>query len=108
MIRQWGGEGEKFDNAIKALKERFPYRKWRVGEGEFCGAYYRQYPSTGKISMNQSAFADNLKPTNIARGIPDTKMLNESQVRTLRATNGSLNWLSSQSRLDLAAQTSMS
>ena len=103
-----GGEGGKFDNAIKALKERFPYRKWRVGEGEFCGAYYRQCPSTGEISMNQSAFADNLKPANIARGTPDTKMLNESQVRTLRAINGSLNWLSSQSRPDLAAQTSMS
>lgn len=103
-----GGEGKMFELAIKALKERFPYRKWRVGEGEFCGAYYKQCPTTGEISMNQSTFADNLKPANITRGTPDTKMLNESQVRTLRAINGSLNWLSSQSPPDLAAQTSLS
>ena len=103
-----GGEGGKFETAIKALKERFPYRKWRVEEGEFCRAYYRQCSTTGEISMNQATFADNLKQANITRGTPDAKMLNESQVRTLRAINGSLNWLSSQSRPDLAAQTSIS
>ena len=103
-----GGQGHKFESAISALKKRFSYRKWRIGEGEFCGAYYKQCPQTGAISMNQSTFAENLKPANITRGTPDTKTLNESQIRTWRAINGSLNWLSSQSRPDLAAQTSIS
>ena len=31
-----GGEGKLFQDAVARLKQRFPYRKWRVMEGEFC------------------------------------------------------------------------
>ena len=30
-----GGQGTKFNKAVELLKQRFPYRKWRVGSGEF-------------------------------------------------------------------------
>ena len=102
-----GGKGAKFEAAVKALRSRFPYRKWRVREGEFCGAYYRQHADFS-INMSQKAFAESLKPAHIAKGTRCDAELTEAQVRVLRAINGSLNWLSSQSRPDLAVQTSLS
>ncbi|CAJ1330071.1 unnamed protein product, partial [Effrenium voratum] len=43
-----------------ALRARFPYRKWRLGEGEFCGSYYVQN-SNKSISMSQTLFAQKLR-----------------------------------------------
>lgn len=39
-----GGIGPQFESAVKQLRARFPYRKWRVAEGELCGSYYVQEP----------------------------------------------------------------
>ena len=102
-----GGKGPKFEAAVQSLRSRFPYRKWRVREGEFCGAYYRQL-SDFSINMSQKVFAESLKPAHIAKGTRCDAELTEAQIRVLRAINGSLNWLSSQSRPDLAVQTSLS
>ena len=58
--------------------------------------------------MSQRQFADSMKSASIAKGIGNQTPLSDSQVRLLRGINGSLNWLSSQSRPDLAVQTSLS
>ena len=103
-----GGEGLVFRQAVQDLRKRFPYRKWRINSGEFCGAFYKQDVKTKKIEMSMSKFAEGLKAANIKKGTnPDTE-LQPFQVKQLRGINGSLNWLSSQSRPDLAAQTSLS
>ena len=34
-----GGAGKKFNDAVTALRARFPYRKWRCNSGEFCEAF---------------------------------------------------------------------
>ena len=102
-----GGAGKLFDNSIEQLKKRFPFRKWRVKSGEFCGAFYKQ-DADGTIHMSMQAFADKLRPANIARGSNPDIPLEPHQVKVLRAINGGLNWLSTQSRPDLAAQTSLS
>ena len=103
-----GGSGQKFQQAVKALRQRFPYRKWRVGQGEFCGAFYTQDPKSKTIKMSQSLFTDKLRPATIPKTASPEDLLSEAQVKVLRAINGSLNWLSSQSRPDLAVQTSLS
>ena len=43
--------GEWAAYALSLLKKRFPYRKWRVGSGEFCGVQYVQDPETFEISF---------------------------------------------------------
>ena len=103
-----GGSGPEFEAAVAALKARFPYRKWRVNDGEFCGCYYRQCKSTKKITMSMEQFVDKLKPAHIPKGTPAQQTLNPYQIKQLRGINGSLNWLSTQGRPDLAAQTSLS
>lgn len=103
-----GGSGTKFDQAVRQLKDRFPYRKWRVQSGEFCGAFYIQDPKTKEITMSQQTFAEKIRPAHIAKGANNDQFLEEFQVRVFRAINGSLNWISSQSRCGVAIQTSLS
>ena len=61
MIPQWGVQGPQFEEAIAQMRKRFPYRKWRVGEGEFCGAFYSQQRN-GEIHMSMKTFAESIKP----------------------------------------------
>lgn len=105
-----GGAGPEFDQAIKALRERFPYRKWRVGSGEFCGVHYNQDPQSKEITYGQSDYARFLRPINISKERLRNKdwEANEKEVSALRAVNGAINWLSSQSRPDLCTQASFS
>eukprot|EP00435_Cladocopium_sp_Y103_P038006 s382_g10.t1 len=46
-----GGVGQKYEQALAYLRNRFPYRKRRTGEGEFCGSHYRQCPTTKAQAM---------------------------------------------------------
>eukprot|EP00435_Cladocopium_sp_Y103_P012014 s3028_g3.t1 len=102
-----GGYGPEFEASVSKLKERFPFRKWRIRSGEFCGAMYTQ-AEDGSISMSMKMSVDKIKPANIPKGKPSDACLEDHQVRVLRAINGSLNWVTSQARPDLAAQTSFS
>eukprot|EP00435_Cladocopium_sp_Y103_P050118 s180_g15.t1 len=105
-----GGMGPKYLKALEYLKTRFPYRKWRTQEGEFCGSHYRQEVSTGVIHMSQRPFAEALKPAYLPNSRKQNRsaQLDPKEISVLRGINGSLGWLSSQSRPDLAAQTSLS
>ena len=60
-----GGSGSKYTKALEYLRQRFPYRKWRMDEGEFCGAHYQQDPSSMSIKMSQKSFADALRPAHL-------------------------------------------
>ena len=97
-----------FEQSIDRLKGRFPFRKWRRGTGEFCGALYSQDPSTMEIVMSQRQFAESLKPAFIPKGARADTPLDPQQIRILRGINGSLNWIANQSRPDFAVQTSLS
>ena len=46
-----GGEGVEYHKAIERLKQRFKYRKWRQGSGEFCGVQYFQDPASKEITL---------------------------------------------------------
>ena len=105
-----GGRGEEYEAAIARLKKRFPYRKWRVGNGEFCGVVYNQDPTSFEISYQQSEYTKHLRPIAMTkerrqqREAPAT----DREIQALRAVNGAANWLASQSRPDLSVQTSFS
>ena len=102
-----GGHGPVFEASVAKLKERFPFRKWRVRHGEFCGAMYSQQDD-GSIRMSMKTSVDKIKPATIPKGKSTEALLEAHQVKVLRAINGSLNWVTSQARPDLAAQTSFS
>ena len=105
-----GGQGPVYDDVINKLKSRFPYRKWRVGNGEFCGVMYRQDPISKEISYGQREYAEHLRSITLSKErLKDKESLaSEKEIAALRAVNGAANWLSSQSRPDLCVQTSFS
>ena len=104
-----GGDPQSpvFQEALRKLRNRFPYRKWRINEGEFCGTWYKQ-DSNKAIHMSMQSFAEKIRSIKVPRGSNPEDLLNPGQIKVLRAVNGSLNWLSSQSRPDLRVQTSLS
>ena len=108
-LREVGFSRSKFD-PIDRLKSKFEFRKWRIGTGEFCGALYEQDPQTYEITMSQSIFVEKLRPLRLSRTrqMDRSALLTDEETRCLRAINGGLNWLSTQSRPDLATQTSFS
>eukprot|EP00435_Cladocopium_sp_Y103_P038172 s134_g10.t1 len=89
-----GGAGVKYQQAIERLKSRFPYRKWRQGNGEFCGVQYSQNPTTMEITYQQKEYAQHLRPISLTKErqrdkeAPDT----DKEVAALRAINGAANW----------------
>ncbi|CAE7244986.1 GIP, partial [Symbiodinium sp. CCMP2456] len=89
---------------------RFPYRKWRVGNGEFCGVVYSQDQATFEITFQQKEYARHLRPIALTKERRKDReaLATPKEVAALRAVNGAANWLSGQSRPDLAVQTSFS
>ena len=105
-----GGTGSKYREALEKLKRTFEFRKWRRGDGDFCGASYTQDPKTFAVTMRQSKFLEKLRPLRLSRQRAQGResLLEADEIKCLRAINGSLNWLSTQSRPDLATQVSFS
>ena len=105
-----GGHGNCYELAMKKLKEQFEFRKWRTLDGDFCGARYTQCPKSFAITMSQAKFANNLRPLHLSRSrcADRSSPLDDKEISCLRAINGSLNWISSQSRPDLSTQVSFS
>ena len=105
-----GGNGERYVEAIEQLRKRFPFRKWRTGNGEFLGTIYEQCPKTKEITYAQKEYAENLRPIPVAKERSKQPWLpaTEKEVSALRAVNGALQWLCTQTRPDLAVQTSLS
>ena len=105
-----GGEGPKYTEAIRLLRERFPFRKWRSGRGEFLGTIYEQCPQSFEITFQQAEYAEHITPIRVSKERAKRHWLpaNEREVAALRAVNGSLSWLATQSRPDIAVQTSIS
>ena len=106
------GFGEKYDKALAFLQSEFEFRKWRDGQegGDFCGATYTQDPKTFDITMSQQKFIQKIRPMHFSKERMKDRdaKLNEKEVSCLRAINGSLNWLATQSRPDLSTQVSFS
>ena len=105
-----GGSGSEYSAAVDRLRTRFPYRKWRTGQGEFCGVMYSQDQATFEICFHQQEYARHIRPIALSkeRRKERDELATPKEVAALRAVNGAANWLSGQSRPDLSVQTSFS
>ncbi len=103
-----GGAGAHYDGAIAKLRERFPYRKWLVGSGDFCGTQYSQDSTTNIISGNQSKFVKNMKPVRLARHRlwNPQSLATDAEVAQGRSCWGDGGWVAKATRPDLACQVS--
>ena len=77
--------------------------------GEFLGTQYTQHENF-EITYQQKEYAEHIRPITISKERSKKPWLpaTDREIAALRAVNGALGWLSSQSRPDLAIQTSIS
>ena len=88
-----GGEGLAYEEAVRKLRARFPFRKWRIGAGEFCGVNYVQDPVTYEITYSQKEYAQHLRPISLtkARAAQRQEPASARELSALRGLNGASN-----------------
>ena len=102
-----GGQGEQFNKAIQHSNEGFLTGSVVQVKDKFVDLITLR-PPTNKTITSQKLFTEKLRPATIPKRAKPDDLLSPGQIRMLRATNGSLNWLSPQSRPDIAVQASLS
>ena len=97
----------------KKLVSLYNWGKWEKGTFNLCGVRYRQQRD-GSVIMDQTEYTSALKEADdykLPQGLskyPAKQKLDQAGLRCLRAINGSLQWLVTNSRIDLAAKVSLS
>ena len=103
------GGSEQFLTAImEPLRAKFPFKHWKVGEGEFLGKKLVQQES-GEIRVCQQDYANMVECiplTKERRGETDSE-ITESERKAMRGALGELTWLVVCSRPDLSAACSL-
>ena len=100
------GEGPTFEQAVRRLKAKFPFRKWAVGEGEYCGSALAQDPKTYDITIKQTTPYQELKQVTVRRRVADSEAATDAEIAGLRRLLGQGGWLCSQTRPDTSVQVS--
>ena len=103
-----GGSGLSFSTALSTLRRRFPFRKWQIGEGMFCGSKYVQNKVTKEIMISQTEFAAKFVkiPTSAARKKMREDLADKAEIHAFRGVSGSVSWLAGQTRPDVSCQVS--
>lgn len=100
-----GGADVHYHTALAKMKERFPFRKWAVGEGSFVESYLKQHED-GMIEVSQEKFANDLKEIKVRRGDPESPGTEEEQTQA-KGVLGAVGWLANQTRPDLSVLVAM-
>ncbi|CAE7838462.1 GIP [Symbiodinium sp. CCMP2592] len=100
--------GEAARKIRSALKAMFPFKHWKMKEGEFLGKTLQQQ-SDGSIRIHQREYAKQLKGLSLSRERRRelSESVSEEERRQLRGVLGAVNWLVSSSRPDVAAWCSL-
>ena len=101
-----GGSGPLF--ALLKLRHRFPFRKWQVGEGMFCGSKYVQNKATKEIMITQTEFAAKIvkNPMSAWRKKMREDLADKAEIHASCGQSGSVSWLAGQTRPDVFRQVS--
>lgn len=91
-------------DVLDKLRDAFPFKHWKSGQGEFLGRHLKQQ-NDGSIVISQQEYSSKLQTTEISRERRREKhgKLTEKEISKLRGITGSMNWLVGASRPDLAA-----
>ena len=83
-----GGRGAAYRQTVNALLSRFPFRKCKRNQGEFCGSLISHDVLTREITVSQSIYALTINKLTVrARAQPEDKATT-AEVRSLLECNG--------------------
>ena len=86
-----------FSTALTTLRRRFPFRKWQIGEGMFCGSKHVLNKVTKEIMISPTEFA--AKIVKIPMSAARRKMredLDKAEIHAFRGVSGSVSLLAGQ------------
>ena len=100
------GTAEFEETILQRLKQTFPFKHWKVNEGEFLGRYLKKN-TDGVIEIGQQEYSEKLTGIEITRERRRQRdsPLREEERSKLRGVAGALNWLTNATRPDLASYT---
>ena len=103
-----GGSGLSFSTTLTTMRRRFPFRKWQIGEGMFCGSKYVQNKVTKEITISQTEFAAKIVkiPMSAARKKMRQDFADKAEIQAFRGVSLSVSWLAGQTRPDVSCQVS--
>ena len=102
-----GGSSSLFSKALTTLRNRFPFWKWQVGEGIFCGSKCGQNKDTKEIKISETEFAVKFikVPMFRARKMREDPT-DKAQIHAFRGVSGSISWFAGRTRRDVSCQVS--
>ena len=101
-----GGRGRGFEESVQNLRSIFPFRKWKIGSGRFCGSELTQCPTTHAITVSQESFAERLEKPKLRNRESPLIEINQNEASSLKSVLGGALWLARETRPDLAVQVS--
>lgn len=102
------GGSQKFNVVLQQLRDKFPFKHWKKGNGEFLGRRLQQ-KSDYSIEVDQSGYSKLVEVAKISKERKKDKgqLLTDQETKQLRAIVGAANWIVGSTRPDLAAATAM-
>jgi IS30 family transposase len=103
-----GGTKQFCDKILMKLRDKYPFKHWKRGKGEFLGRWLEQNHD-GSITCQQLDYASKVESVFISRERRKQKddLLTASELHQFRGVIGAANWLSGSTRPDIAAWTSL-
>lgn len=100
------GEGKRYNQAIKELRERLPFRKWDLRRGRFTGTDIAQ-DEKYNIHVDQEYSAKDMKAVKVSKGAHDSSAATDQQMSASRGLLGNGVWHVSNTRVDLGANVAL-
>lgn len=99
-----GGTNKFHEVVLSKLKQRYPFKHWKVGSGMFLGRRLNQLEDFS-IVCDQKEYAEQVQTIHISKERRRQKQMpvTESERRKLRGVVGAANWMMSNTRPDIAA-----
>ena len=103
----WSGSGTRWNDFIMKIRDKYKWKTWRTNGGTFCGREIQKEKDDIVVTMKEKA--NNLtlvKLTHSRKQKPD-EFLSEKEITEFRGITGSLGYMSTQARPDIAGQVSL-
>ena len=102
------GGNQNFSVILDGLRNKFPFKHWKKGSGDFLGRKLKQ-SDDGSIEIDQSEYSKMVEVAKISKERRKDKgqLLTDQETKQLRGIVGAANWIVGSSRPDLAAATAM-
>eukprot|EP00435_Cladocopium_sp_Y103_P072500 s192_g40.t1 len=103
-----GGSDVFHEKVLSLLKQRYPFKHWKLKQGKFLGRMLKQ-DVDGSICCDQKEYAENVETIKLTKERRKQKdePVTPSEKKRLRGVVGAANWLMGSTRPDIAVEAGL-